>query len=134
MGVYVDADDIMQHFRQAPAITSETIEEVMEEKEYYVQTFLNLTELPPDNPILKDIIRNLTIAAGITMITPAQPENLSKAQMLNSNALRQLREIDDSGLGIVGGSPRPGAAYEVYNPYPPFFTLDDFGLSADEVV
>lgn len=129
MGVYLDAEDIEQHFRQSGALDIETIEEVMEEQEYYVQTRLRLPQLPPDNPILRDIIRDLTIAKGIYRITPANADNLIKADSQERSALRKLRELETGGLGIIGGKLRGEPSTEVYNPiYGTFFPLSDWDV------
>lgn len=129
MGTYIDAEDISQHFRQSGGLDDETIEELMAEQEYYVQTRLNLPSLPPDNPILKGIIRDLTIAACIYEITPASADNVVKADSQRREAKARLRELESEGLGVIGGSGKPGAEFEVINPFSePFFSPADFGL------
>ena len=127
MGIYVDADDIRQHMRGGNALTIETIEELMEEQEYYVQTVLNLTELPTGNPILANIIRDLTIASAIYSLTAPNADDLTKADSMRREALRRLQEADRGSLGVSGGTPPGNPEDEVYWQYEgSMFTLSDF--------
>ncbi len=128
MGVYLDADDIKQHFQQGRNIKNETIEELMDEQEYYVQTRLGLNILPPSNPLLASIIRDLTIAAGILNLLQPNADTVVKADTLRAEALRRLNEADKSGIGVVTTAPPNHWSQEVYNPYgnTKFFKMDDY--------
>lgn len=127
MAVYIDADDIRQYLPQSRGVSTETIDETMEEWEYYVQTRLNLSELPPNHPILRNIIRDLTIATVITALSPANVDNLSRADIQKREGLRKLRELEEGGLGVIGGRTRTDPLNDVFNPYPhPFFSFEDF--------
>ena len=127
MGFYVDTDDIRQHMRGASALTEDTIDEIMTEQEYYVQTALRLTSLPPGNPILSSIIRDLTVAACIYALTAPQTEDLEKADTLRREAYRRLDRVDDKiGLGLIGGVVEGDPANEVDTLDGSFFALSDF--------
>lgn len=127
MGVYTDAEDIRQHMRGGSALPVETLDELMDEQEYYVATVLKLDTLPANNPILASIIRDLTIAAAIYSLTAPNTDDLGKADMMRREALRKLQEADERvGLGTVGGSPRGSAELEVAVPSNTFFALQDF--------
>lgn len=131
MGVYVDVPDIRQHVRQSGALTDETINELMREQEYYVETVLNIPALPPDNPLLKNIIRDLTIAATIYAIIPVSSDDVGKANFIRAEALRKLSDADREGIGIVRGTQGArDSSVEIRNLYTsPFWTPSDFGLS-----
>lgn len=127
MGFYVDTDDIRQHMRGANALAEDTIDEIMTEQEYYVQTALKLDSLPPSNPILSSIIRDLTVAASIYALTAPNAEDLEKADTLRREAYRRLDRVDDKiGLGTVGGTypTRPDLEVDVLESS--FFGLGDF--------
>lgn len=127
MGVYTDADDIRQHMRGGTALSVETLDEIMEEQEYYVATVLKLDSLPPNNPILSSIIRDLTIAAAIYSLTAPNTDDLGKADMMRREALRKLQEADMRvGLGKVGGSSHGTPESEVAVTNNTFFALQDF--------
>lgn len=127
MGVYTDAEDIKQHMRGGTALTTETLEELMDEQEYYVQTVLNLDILPSDNPILASIIRDLTIAAAIYSLTAPNTDDLGKADMMRREALRKLGEADQRvGLGIIGSNPKGSPESEITTPSMSFFTINQF--------
>jgi hypothetical protein len=127
VGFYVDTDDIRQHMRGANALAEDTIDEIMTEQEYYVQTALRLTSLPPANPILSSIIRDLTVAASIYALTAPNNEDLEKADTLRREAYRRLDRVDDKiGLGTVGGFPETDPTTEVDTLDGSFFTLSDF--------
>lgn len=130
MGVYVDVPDIKQHLRQSGALTDETINELMREQEYYVETVLNIPTLPPDNPLLKSIVRDLTIAAAIYAIVPANSDDVGKANFMRAEALRKLSDADRQGIGIVKGSQADrDSSMEIRNLYTaPFWTPKDFNL------
>lgn len=130
MGVYVDVDDIKQHFRAGAAVPDETLDEIMQEQESYVQRYLKLDALPPENDILKTVIRDLTIANGIYQITPANADNIVKADAQRRNALRILREVKEEGLGLVNQRPDGNWEKEVYNPIGDdrVFSPADFGI------
>ncbi len=128
---YVDVDDIRQHFRQSGALDDDTIEEIMGEQESYVKARLRLATLPPDNDILKQVIRNLTVSHVIFNVTSVAGD-YDKGTALRSEALRLLNEIGREGMGI---RPNPfdqagGWESEVINPYGEdrFFNPSDFGL------
>lgn len=131
MGVYVDVDDIRQHFRASGAFDDEIIEEIMAEQEAYVQRRLKLSSLPPDNKIISNIVRDLTIAQGIFTLLPAGSPDFEKANNMRSEALRRLVEVE----GAKGSMLRPDNTSaptntwenEVINPFPtPFFTPEMF--------
>jgi len=128
MGIYVDAEDIRQHMRGGNALSVEALEELMAEQEYFVQTTLNLNELPPDNPILTSIIRDLTIAAAIYSLTAPNSDDLGKADTLRRDANNRLTTVDRIGLGHLDTASAPhDAAAEVVNAAPnSFFSLGDF--------
>lgn len=127
MGFYVDTDDIRQHMRGANALAEDTIDEIMTEQEYYVQTALHLTSLPPANPILSSIIRDLTVAACIYALTAPNNEDLEKADTLRREAYRRLDRVDDKiGLGTVGGFTPTDPEEEIDTMEGSFFSLSDF--------
>lgn len=127
MGFYVDTDDIRQHMRGANALAEDTIDEIMTEQEYYVQTALKLTELPPSNPILASIIRDLTVAASIYALTAPNADDMEKADTLRREAYRRLDRVDDKiGLGLIGGMPQGDPSTEVDTMEGSFFALSDF--------
>lgn len=132
MGIYVDAEDIRQHFKAGGSLTEETVEEIMAEQEYYVKARLGLDALPPNNPILKSIVRDLSISNGINSLVAATDTQNAKAVYLRNEALRKLRELDDDRKGLDGGSYSERQTWEnqVYNPYgdEPFFKPEDFDL------
>lgn len=126
---YVDVDDIKEHFRAAGALEDDAIEEVMDEQEDYVAARLRMTTLPPNNSILKSIIRNLTVAEATLNLLPPGSADIEKALAMRNEGLRRLEEVREDGTGIrVPGSSGPGQwENEVLNPYEtPFFTWDDF--------
>lgn len=126
MGVYVDAVDLKQHFRQGQGVDEATIEEIMGEQEEYVRTRLKLDVLPPDNPILKSIIRDLTISKCIYQLTSINVDQLSKADQLERGALRRINELEREGT--LKKRDITNIDKEVYSPYTSFFTPGDFGL------
>jgi hypothetical protein len=127
MGIYVDAEDIKQHFRGGQALGDETIEELMTEQEYYVQSRLELSSLPANNPILASIVRDLTIAAGIFSLTSPNQDNVVKAESMRREALRRLDEADKNGIGVITDAPPADYTREVINPYPTsFFNSEDY--------
>jgi hypothetical protein len=126
MGVYVDAEDLMQHFRQGQGLEEETIEEIMSEQEDYVQERLKLDVLPPDNNIIKSIVRDLTIAKCIYELTPINVDQLSKADSQERSALRKLNELEREGS--LKKRDTTNLVHEVYSPYPPYFSPSQFGL------
>ena len=127
MGVYVDTDDIRQHMRGANSLAEDTIDEIMTEQEYYVQTTLNLTELPIGNPILTSIIRDLTVAHCIYALTSPQAGDLEKADTMRREAHRRLNTVDKNiGLGTVGGTALGNPEGEISTMEGSFFTLEDF--------
>jgi hypothetical protein len=127
VGFYVDTDDIRQHMRGANALAEDTIDEIMTEQEYYVQTALRLTELPPSNPILASIIRDLTVAASIYALTAPNADDMEKADTLRREAYRRLDRVDDKiGLGVIGGEVEGDPFNEVSTMEGSFFALSDF--------
>lgn len=133
MGVYVDVDDIKQHFRSGAQLGDETIDELMSEQETYVMSRLALDSLPPDNLILKSIIRDLTISAGIHSMVAASEAQTAKAVFLRNEALRKIRELNDDRTALGETYSNRGSRWEneVINPNgdEPFFTPEDFGLT-----
>lgn len=131
MGIYVDAADIQQHVRGAAGVTPESIEELMAEQEYYVQTVLNLNELPPENPILSNIIRDLTTAAVIYDLLSPNESDTVKADNIRREAIRRLEQVDNKiGLGINNATAGiRDTNNQVINPFEgAFFKPEDFGL------
>ena len=126
MGVYVDAEDLMQHFRQGQGLDEETIEEIMLEQEDYVQDKLKLDVLPPNNNIIKSIVRDLTIAKCIYELTPINVDQLSKADSQERSALRKLNELEREGS--LKKRDQANLDKEVFNPYPSYFSPSSFGL------
>jgi hypothetical protein len=127
VGFYVDTDDIKQHMKGANAVGDETIDEIMTEQEYYVQTKLGLTTLPPANPLLANIIRDLTVAHSIYALTAPTSGDMEKADTIRREAHRRLNEVNnDIGLGIMGGATPTSAEEEVGTLDGSFFHLDDF--------
>jgi hypothetical protein len=128
MGIYVDAEDIRQHMRGGTALTVEAIEELMDEQEYYVQTSLDLAELPPGNLYLTSIIRDLTIAAAIYSLTAPNADDLGKADEMRREAIRRLAEADRNGLGPADTTYTPhDPNEEVFDPYPGlWFGIEQF--------
>lgn len=128
MAVYIDADDVRQYLPQGRGFSTESIDETMEEWEYYVQTRLKLDQLPPNHPTLKNVIRDLTISSVITAMSPANVDNLTRADIQKREGLRKLRELEEGGLGVIGGgATRTDPLKDIYNPYDePFFSAKDF--------
>lgn len=126
MGVYVDAEDLMQHFRQGQGLDEETIEEIMAEQESYVQARLKIDVLPPSNEIIKGIVRDLTIAKCIYELTPINVDQLAKADQQERGALRRLNELEREGT--LKRRDFTNVEKEVYSPYPPFFSPSRFGF------
>lgn len=126
MGIYVDPIDLKQHFRQGAGVDEDTIAEIMQEQESYVQGRLRLDALPPNHDVLKSIIRDLTISKAIYQLTSINVDQLSKANDLERSALRRLRELESEG----SLKPRniSNVDREVYSPYAPLFTPRDFGI------
>lgn len=126
MGIYVDAEDLRQHFRPGN-LSDDTVEEIMGEQETYVMQRLNLSELPPDHPILKNVVRDFTIAGCLYILPASNSEALEKANNMRREALRRLEELRDEGFKTGNKNSNIGA--EVYNPYnEPFFIPSDFRL------
>jgi hypothetical protein len=130
MGTYVDAEDLRQHFRAGGGLDDELVEEVMLEQENYVQQRLGLSALPPENPILKNIVRDLTIAGAIYVMTPASADNVVKADSQRREALRRLEELRVEGFRVGGDSNIcKSIEAEMYNSYEDsYFKANDFGL------
>jgi hypothetical protein len=126
MGVYVDAEDLLQHFRQGQGLDEESIEEIMSEQEDYVQERLKLDVLPPSNNIVKSIVRDLTIAKCIYELTPINVDQLAKADSQERSALRKLGELEREGSLKTRDS--SNLDKEVFSPYPPYFSPTEFGL------
>ncbi len=123
---YVDVTDIQQHFFQSGALSLAQITELMGEEEYYVRTQLDLDTLPDNNPTLRSIIRDLTIARCMLTLVPIEGET-AHANFLRSEALRRLKELDRSGLGPNTGTIGRDPSKEVYNPEPvPWWNYEDF--------
>lgn len=128
MGVYVDAEDLRQHFRRAGSMDDETIEEVMQEQESYVKERLKIDVLPPNNDILKNIIRDLTVSAAILSAPASTVDDVAKADRLRSEALRRLTELIEDGFK-AGTPSNKNVDTEIYNPYEySFFSPSEFFL------
>lgn len=126
MAIYVDVQDIRQHVKGAGNAPVPQIQEIMEEVESYVSAQLDIHPLPPNNPILRSIIRELTTSRIILDLLPITAENLSRAQMHEQRGFRQLRDAKTEGIAPRDNSLRD-ARSEVYTPRAePFFTYDMF--------
>ncbi len=123
---YVDVADIQEHLRIGNRVQPAQITELMTEVESYVKMHLNTDPLPPDNDVLKSIVRELTMARVILDALPATSDDLARAQMHQSLGARLLTEVKDEGLTPNNVGSRD-VSKEVYNPDPsPFFTVEDF--------
>jgi hypothetical protein len=123
---YIDPQDIREHLRGSGSIQQPTLVEVMTAVESYVKMRLNMDPLPPDNPVVKDIIRELSIAKIITDLMNPTGEDLSRAEYHRRNALAMINDAKRDGL-VPFSSGNRVISKEVYNPYPePFFSREDF--------
>lgn len=127
MGFYVDAEDLRQHYRQAGSMDDELVEEIMLEQESYVKQRLKLSELPSGNNIVKNIVRDLTVAGAIFAAPAASTDLINKATLQRGEALRRLNELLEEGFRA--GPSNKELDLEVFNPYTnPFFEPSDFFL------
>jgi len=126
---YVEPNDIRQHLRGAGGASVPAIAELMQEVESFVKIRLDMDPLPENNDIIRDIVRELTLAKVIVDLMAPSAEDLSRAQMHRRNGMEQLEHADRHGVtprntGAPGGR---DVSKEVYNPYPePFFTAESF--------
>lgn len=125
---YVDIADIRQWFRENPALDDAPIEEVMEEMETYVSNYIDMYPLPPAHPLLKHIIRDLTISRLIFNITPAGGSNFDLAVELNRQAMSKLYQIKQDGLIIPGESTQRGNWQNQVFSRDSFWTIEDFDV------
>lgn len=127
---YVDPSEIRGSFREAQALSDALITEFMGQEEAYVSSRLRIPSLPPSDPILTQIIRDLTIARAIFNITPASSERYQMAIAMRQEALRRLDEAESNGwITDPGSTPDARIDEEVYNPYAeeePFFSPEDY--------
>lgn len=123
---YVTVGDIRNAMRESGALPDALLQEFIDQEEAYVKAILRLDSFPPDNLILKEIIRDLVIARAIYNITPANSDRYAMAVSLRGEALRRLQEVDNRGL-IPSGSSGGGYGDEVYNPWEgPLFRFEDY--------
>ena len=123
---YVDPQDIQQHVRGIGSVTVPAIIEIMTEIESYVSMRINMDPLPANNPVLKDIIRELTTAKVIADTLSPNAEQLARADFHRRNGLTMINDVNRDGLFPTSLGDR-NIANEVYNPYPePFFKAEDF--------
>lgn len=124
--VYVEVADIKQHYRESSAYPDANIIEMMEEEQAYVENYLKMSPLPPAHPVLRSIIRDLTISRLMLNIASASGEAPGLAVELERQANRKLFQIKSDGL-MVEGWTRGNPDKQVINPYPEtFWTLEDF--------
>lgn len=122
---YVDVADIRQHLRENDAFSDANILEMMEEVESYVANYISESPLPDNQPLLRSIIRDLTISRLIFNLTSAQGEAPPVAVELDRIANRKLYMIRTEGLE-TGTTGRGNVNNEVVSPYEPFWTIEDF--------
>ena len=116
MGIYTDAIDIRQHIRGGERASVPQIQEIMDEMESWVGAELDIDPLPPNNPILRAIIRELSTSRIILDILPVSAENLSRADMHERRGMRLLESAKREGIAPTDFSSRDPAK-EVYNPH-----------------
>jgi hypothetical protein len=125
---YVNPQDIREHVKGIGSVGVPQISELMTEVETYVKMRLNMSTLPENNDIVKDIVRELTISKVILDTLQPNAEDLGRADMHRRNGRQLLQEAITDGL--VPGSLSPAnrdITKELYNPYPePFFTREEF--------
>lgn len=123
---YIDPQDIREHLRGSGSIAQPALIETMEAVEAYVGMRLNMDPLPLENKIIKDIIRELSIAKVITDLMSPTAEDLTRAEYHRRNGLSMINDAKRDGLIPINMSGR-NIEKEVYNPYPePFFKMEDF--------
>lgn len=123
---YIDPQDIREHLRGSASVQQPALVETMEAVEAYVEMRLNMDPLPPDNKVIKDIIRELAIAKVITDLMSPNAEDLTRAEYHRRNGMAMINDAKKDGLipFSIGGRV---ISKEVYNPYPePFFSREDF--------
>lgn len=126
MPVYTDAIDIRQHLRGATGLTVPQIEEIMEEVEYYISTELDIDPLPPDNPLLRSMVRELTLSRAILDLMAPSSETLGRADVHRRNGMDLLASAKREGIFPSSYSSRD-AASEVYSPREvPIWSIDEF--------
>jgi hypothetical protein len=127
MAVYIDAQDIRQHVRGAQGVPVPNVNEIMEEVEAYIAAELDMGDsLPPNNPVLRSMVREFATARVILDLLPVSSENIARVQLHNQNGQTLLRSAKKEGITPNDISARNAEA-EVYQPRTtPFWALEDF--------
>jgi hypothetical protein len=127
MAVYIDAQDIRQHVRGAQGVPVPNINEIMEEVEAYIAAELDLGDsLPPNNPVLRSMVREFATARVILDLLPVSSENIARVQLHNQNGQVLLKSARREGITPNDISGRV-AENEVYQPHPtPLWPIEDF--------
>lgn len=122
---YVNPQDIREHFQGIGSVPQPQIAELMTEVENYVKMRVNMDPLPDGVDVLRDIIRELTIAKVQGSIARSADE-LAVADFHRRNGLTMVNDVNRDGLFPMSLGSRD-ISREVYNPYPePFFKAEDF--------
>lgn len=122
---YVNPQDIREHFGGIGSVPQPQIAELMTEVENYVKMRVNMDPLPDNVDVLRDIIRELTIAKVLGSIARGS-EELAVADFHRRNGLTMINDVNRDGLYPTTLGSRI-VDKEVYNPYPePFFKAEDF--------
>jgi hypothetical protein len=122
---YVNPQDVREHHQDVASVAVPQIAEYMTEIENYVKMRINMDPLPDNVDVLKDIIRELTVAKLIGS-RARSPEDLAKADFHRRNGLTMINDVNRDGLFPTTLGSRI-VANEVYNPHPePFFKAEDF--------
>ncbi len=124
---YVDAQDIRQHVRGAQNAPVPNISEIMEEVEGMVANELDLGDsLPPNVPVLRAIVRELTTARVILDLLPPTSENVARTQLHDQRGWSMLRSAKKEGITPASFADREYEK-EVYNPRTtPLWSEDSF--------
>jgi hypothetical protein len=126
MPVYTDPQDIRQHLRGAQQLAVPQIAEIMQEVESYVSQRLDLSPLPANNDILKEIIRELTSSRVILDLLNPTNENLARAEMHERRGMGRLRDADRHGIAPNNYADRDYTAEVIVQPEYPAWTAEDF--------
>lgn len=124
---YMDPVDIRTITPEAEGLSDESLSIFIDEEEAYTAT--QLGKLPPSNPIVFGIIRDLVRAKAMQSLLPMQSDDYRFAEALRREAKDRLRVAKEQGLKPrVPPSVNVDAVANPFSSYP-FFTLNDFGLS-----
>jgi len=123
---YIDPQDIIQHKRGLAQVPVPNLQEIMGEIEYFVSIRLDLNPLPPNNPLLKNIIRELSTSRAILDLLPPQAENLNAAVLHEQRGFKLLAEAKANGIEPVDYSTKDYTKEVYVPPEYPAWTSEDF--------